>query len=241
MPNDNLQKLNKYFENYIDKMLILDIELLKKRNDELKFSYPYLLLACSGIDLFGGIEKDFTKPNGKGNSKERFMWFITEWMGKINVLYKEESLAYLIYDSWRCGVSHQATLKKGFETSSFMYNTDKHLHYIQDKDRVYIHSLQFADDFIEAQKLYRHHINDSATSNSYIELLYGHLLNMINEDQEEKNQSFEGFTKILQDKGLVFNTTHPSSQYPPITYLPNKDEIEPMPSMAPEEDDLKRE
>ena len=49
-----------------------DIELLKARNDELRFSYPYILLVCSCIDLFGGIEKGFTSPNGRLNSKERF-------------------------------------------------------------------------------------------------------------------------------------------------------------------------
>jgi len=132
MLNNTLQKLNNYFEKYIERMLIKDIELLKARNDKLKFSYPYILLTCSGIDLFGGIEKDFKKPDGRGNSSERFTWFITEWMGKVNPLYKESSLAYLIYDSWRCGVVHQATLKKGFETSSFMYSRDKHLHLIED-------------------------------------------------------------------------------------------------------------
>lgn len=78
---DNLVKLNKYFEKYIDGMLIKDIELLKARNDELKFSYPYILLVCSCIDLFGGIEKGFARPDGRRSSEERFTWFINKWMG----------------------------------------------------------------------------------------------------------------------------------------------------------------
>lgn len=93
-------------------MIIKDIELLKSKNNEFKFSYPYILLTCSCIDLFGGIEKGFSDPTGRGNSNERFTWFISEWMGKVNSLYKESSLAELIYDSWRCGIVHQATLKK---------------------------------------------------------------------------------------------------------------------------------
>ena len=152
MSDDKLQKLNNYFIRYIDKMLIEDIKLLKERNEELKFSYPYLLLACSCIDLFGAIEKGFKSPTGQGNTRERFTWFVIEWMGKINSLYKNADLAYLIYDSWRCCVVHQATLKKGFETSSYMYPREKHLNYITDNGRVFIHSLQFADDLIEAQK-----------------------------------------------------------------------------------------
>src|SRR3989338_8914210 len=96
-----------------------DIELLKARNQELKFSYPYILLVCSCIDLFGGIEQGFENTKGQSNTRERFTWFISEWMGKINPLYKEADLANLIYDNLRCGVVHQATLKRGFETSSF--------------------------------------------------------------------------------------------------------------------------
>lgn len=221
MPNDNLQKLNNYFEKYIDEMLIRDIELIKARNDEFKFSYPYLLLVCSCIDLFGGIEKGFKSSTGQGNSRERFEGFITEWMSKVNLLYKEESLAYLIYDSWRSGVMHQATLKKGFETSSYLYSREKHLHYIKESERIFIHSLQFADDLIEAQKLYRQHISDNANNSGYIELLYTNLRNMFEEVNVKKEQKFDELKKILEDKNLVIDDIS---------------DIEP--SRAPEESDL---
>jgi len=233
MSNNNLQKLNNYFEKYIDRMIIKDIELLKARNDELKFSYPYILLTCSGIDLFGGIEKGFAKA-----SEYRITWFITEWMGKVNPLYKESSLAYLIYDSWRCGVVHQATLKKGFETSSFMYSRDKHLHLIEDNGRIFIHAIQFADDFIEAQKTYRKYINENATKTIYIESLYSHLLNMIGENKKKKNKYFNQFSKFLQKNNLVFKSTSSSTKsasQETITRLPD----DAVPSAAPEEDDLK--
>jgi len=253
MPNDNLKKLNIYFEKYIDSMIIKDIELIKAKNDEFEFSYPYILLVCSGIDLFGGIEKDFSRPDGRGNSQERFIWFVTEWMGKVEVKYKEQSLAYLIYESWRCGIVHQATLKKGFETSSYLYSKDKHLHYIKDKDKIFVHSLQFADDFIEAQKIYREHINGNIANTEYVDLLYGHLLNMMQEYKKKKKQNFDEFTEILKSKNLVFNSldaeltktasssvveasTSPSEQM--ITSLPDKDNIEPVPSAVPSEEDL---
>lgn len=246
-PQEKLEKLNNYFDKYIDRMIIKDIELLEERNDELKFSYPYILLVCSGIDLFGGIENDFAKPNGQSNSFERFKWFINEWMGKRNDLYKEESLAYLIYDSWRCGVMHQATLKRGFETSSYMYTKDKHLHYIEDKDRIFIHSLRFAEDFIEAQKMYRQHINDNASNATYIESLYSHFLNMINEDGERKKQNFEQFLEILKNNNFVFNSSSvsststsvsQSSSQEIITRIPNDNDIQSTVSAVPNEEDL---
>ncbi|MBI2405632.1 hypothetical protein HYV21_01110 [Candidatus Microgenomates bacterium] len=253
MSQDNLQKLNNYFEKYIDGMIIKDIQLLEARNGELKFSYPYILLVCSCIDLFGGIEKGFTKPNGRRNSEKRFKWFITEWMGLVNPLYKESSLAYLIYDSWRCGIVHQATLKKGFETSSYMYPRDKHLHYIEDNERIFVHSLQFADDLIEAQKLYRKHINENATDTVYIDSLYNHLLNMIGENNVKTNRIYNQFIQFLQRNNLVFkslsstsmksstkstsSTSSSSYSQENITRLP--DELLPaVPSAAPEEDDL---
>ena len=213
-------------------MLIKDIELLKERNDELKFSYPYILLVCSCIDFFGGIEKDFIE----GGSRKRFKWFVIEWMGKVNPLYREESLACLIYDSWRCGIVHQATLKKGFEASSCLYPRDKHLHYIKDNDRIFIHPLQFADDFIEAQKMYRKHINDNAADIAYIESLYNHLLNMMKEYKSETKQNFEQFTLFLKNNNLVFNST--DNVATTRTRLPNKDILSAAPSVAPEEDDL---
>ncbi len=253
MPYNNLQTLNNYFEKYIDRMLIKDIELLKERNNDLRFSYPYILLTSSCIDLFGGIEKGFTSPDGRPNTKERFMWFIREWMGSINNLYKEKSLAYLIYDSWRCGVSHQATLKKGFETSSFMYSRDKHLHYIEDSERVFIHSLQFADDMIAAQKSYRKYINENATNISYINSIYQHLINMIGDSNQVRTACFNQFTQLLQKNNLVFNSlsststttaavsTSSSSETPsnpPITRLPDEKLFPVIPSAAPEKNDI---
>ena len=253
IPSDSLRKLNKYFEDYIDSMIIKDIELVKERNDEFKFSYPYILLVCSGIDLFGGIEKGFFRSDGRDNSKKRFIWFITEWMGKVNDLYKEQSLAYLIYESWRCGVVHQATIKKGFETSSYLYPRNKHLYYMEDKDKIFVHSLQFADDFIEAQKMYREYINDNVADASYVDLLYNHLLGMMEEYKDKKEQNLSELTEILKKGDLIFNSssavsgettpssiagvsTSPSEQM--ITSLPDEDNIEPIPSAAPSEEDL---
>lgn len=249
MSEEKLEKLNNYFDIYIDRMIVKDIELLKERNNDLRFSYPYILLVCSGIDFFGGIECGFlVRP--KNNSSERFKWFVKEWMGRINNLYKEESLAYLIYDSWRCGVVHQATLKKGFETSSYMFPGNKHLHYIQDNERIFIHSLQFANDFIEAQKLYRQHIKDNISNPVYVESLYDHLLNMIRENKNNKEKNLKQFIEILKNNNMVFNSSpvgststsvsHSSSQET-ITRLIDNDiqsTISAVPSAAPDEENL---
>lgn len=207
MLNSNLEKLNSYFENYIDKMIIKDIELMEKNDCLLKFSFPHILVTCSGIDFFGGIENDFSKPNGQGNSKDRFIWFVTEWMGKVNNLYKNQDLAYLIYESWRCGVSHEAMLKKGFEASSYYYPRNKHLYYIKDKNRIFIHSLQFADDFINAQKRYREYINTSSDER-YINKLWDNLSNMLNKIKTKKEQSFNKFVSFLESKKKVFDSSN---------------------------------
>lgn len=247
MSEEKLKKLNTYFDKYIDKMIIKDIELLKERNSELKFSYPYILLVCSGVDFFGGIECGFLNCP-RNNSSERFKWFVKEWMGRINNLYREESLAYLIYDSWRCGVVHQATLKKGFETSSYMYPRNKHLNYIQNNERIFIHSLQFADDFIEAQKLYRQHIKDNSSNSAYVEALYDHLLNMIRENKSNKEQNLKQFIKILENNNIVFNSfsvnssttssVSQSSSQETITRLIDDNDIQSTVSAVPDEENL---
>ena len=149
---------------------------------------------------------------------------------------------------------HQATLKKGFETSSYMYPREKHLNYITDNGRVFIHSLQFADDLIEAQKKYRKQINDNAGNTTYVDLLYNHLLDMMG---DETKQCFDRFVKFLQDNNLVFNSTdslattgvspHTStatssklSSQDTVTRLPDRDDsIWATVSAAPDEDDLK--
>lgn len=243
MTNDNLLKLNNFFEKYIDKRLIKDLELLIERNEDLKFSYPYILLASSGIDLFGGIEKGFVNPDGWRNSKERFVWFITTWMGKINSLYKEESLSRLIYDSWRCGVVHQATLKKGFETSSHIFPREKHLYYDVGNANIFIHSMQFAEDLIEAQRLYRKYINDNESNLNYINLLYTNLLSMMNENDSENKQNINQFVKLLQQKQLIFNFPDNISianlNANTVTTTSEKStSCEPPPSAMPKENDL---
>lgn len=245
MSQDKLQKLNNFFDKYVDLMLIKDIELIKAKNDEFKFSYPYILIASSCIDLFGGIEKGF-KENGRSNSKSRFVWFVREWMSKINILYGEESLSFLIYDSWRCGISHQANLKRGFETSSYMFHRDEHLHYINDRGRVFIHSIQFADDMISAQKLYRDSIKNKSSDHSYIDSLHKNLLDMIGDSTPKKEDEFNKFIEVLRQKNMTINSSSPvpttnststnssPSCNPPITRLPD----ESMYSAAPDEENL---
>ena len=107
MISPNFEKIQKYLEKYFDQMIVEDLRLIKKEKHNFRFSYPYILLSCTGIDFLGGLEHGFNN-----NSSFRFQWFVREWMRKINPLYKEESLAYLIYDTWRSGISHQAGLKK---------------------------------------------------------------------------------------------------------------------------------
>ena len=136
-----------------------------------------------------------------------------------------------------------------------MYPRDKHLHYIKDNERIFIHSLQFADDLIEAQNMYRKYINDNATNIIYIESLYNHLLNMIGENKNTKKQYFDQFIQLLQKNNLVFsstdnissittstNVTSVSSAMSPsggeITRLPDEKLLSAVPSAAPEENEI---
>ena len=185
---NNVKDIEKFLEDVIDSYIISDINKLIEINEKHETSYPYLALAFSGIDFFGTLEKGIKNKDGtnKKNVGERFCWFIKEWMGKVNLLYKEECLARLIYNSCRNGILHNALLKNTFIISSFSIPKSEHLHLIS-KNSVFLHSIQFAEDFIEAQKKYREYIS-SSTEKTYIDELCKNLNHLLDENKKA-NQS----------------------------------------------------
>lgn len=200
---DNL-KLEEFFGRLIDSYIVNDILKLIQVNEMHQTSYPYLALAFSGIDFFGGLKNGFKR----NNSRERSCWFIKEWMGKTNTLYSNEHLIRLIYNSCRNGIFHNAVLKNTFTVSSFLYPKSQHLHLIVEKGLIFFHSIQFAEDFLEAQKKYRKHISSSKDSKD-IKRLYENLSEMV---QENLNQNHTDMMELIRELKLNKQTMNQKIQ-----------------------------
>lgn len=201
--SEKLRRVEQYLTKYFDKWLIEDIK--KILNQKLDFTFPYILLVSAGIDFLGGLIEGF--QDNPGNSKFRSCIFIRDWMGKVNPLYAEIPMAELIYQSARCGASHRAMYKKGVESSSSLYPRNWHLYVnSSDQDRIFIHALQFTEDFIKAQELFR---NEFIKNNS--ELVHDNLNKMLQTDLPE---NFEDLIVSLKFKHYEFNSDALTSRPP---------------------------
>lgn len=217
--SEKLNKIEIYLREYFDKWLIRDIEKITEK--KINFTIPYILLVSAGIDFLGGLVEGF-----KNNSKIRSCNFIKNWMGRINQLYKEPQMAELIYQSARCGASHGAMYKKGIESSFGLYSPSLHLHVdsSNNQDHIFIHALQFTQDFMRSQKLFREEfLKDN------IELAYDNLNKML---ETPLIEHFENLVRTLKGKNYSFNSDAFTSR-PPQNW-----ETSVEPSKAPEEDDI---
>lgn len=201
---DKLIFVEQYLKTYFDEMLIEDINILKDK--VFKFTLPYILLVCAGIDFLGGLTDGF-KSN---NSGDRSRKFIKEWMGRVNNLYKVKGMSDVIWKSVRCGSSHQAIYKKGVESSSEIYPNNKHLHLRirtgTSGNRILIHALQFAEDFKNAKNLYR---KEYISQN--IDIVYENLKCML---REEKIGEFNYLEKYLIKNKFTFEDENECSAEP---------------------------
>ena len=187
-----LDYIENYLQKYFDGFVLKDIELIRRAN--LEFTIPYVLLVSTGIDFLGSLAKGF-----KNTSYEGSCYFIEEWMSRKNALYKDKRMSKIIYISGRCGASHQSIYKKEVESTSQLYPQDKHLYHMVDvngKDRILIHALQFVDDFIDAQRLFRQEYIASNADN-----VYQNLEDML---EEPTIDGFQGLINELKGKGLTF-------------------------------------
>ena len=192
-----VEDINMFLAKFIDSYIISDIRKLININEKHQTSYPYLALAFSGIDFFGALEKGVKKKVGA-----RFTWFISEWMGRITPLYRENYLADLIYDSCRNGILHNAVLKNSFNISSYLYPRSVHLHLLSESNLVFFHSIQFAEDFLKAQDRYRKHISQS-NDNAYIQRLCTNLSDMIQMNSSENTNNTDQLILGLRLQGRV--------------------------------------
>ena len=170
----------------------MDSPVNELKEKEIHSSYPYLILSFTGIDFFGGLIEKFLQTN----SKNRSGVFINKWMSKVDSRYEDEDFGHLIYSCCRCGIFHNAVLKKYFGTSS--YNcSDKHLYISLNRDFLYIDSKQFANDFIEAQKKFREALKSE--DKDYIQNIFDNLSDMMKKNQEldvELNSNFNNLTGL---------------------------------------------
>jgi len=181
---EKFEYIEKYLKKHFEEWLVKDIQIMK--DAKLHFTFPYILSVSAGIDFLGMLAKGF-----KSKSGDRSRYFIKEWMGRINPLYKNDKTSNLIYKSARCGASHQAIYKKGIESSSWAYPRNKHLYHIKcldEKDRIFIHAWQFVDDFVKAQKLFR---DEHVKSNS--ERVFDNLREML------KEGVVDGFPELIEE------------------------------------------
>ncbi len=182
--------VEKYLEIYFDEMLIKDINIIKSKTIEdssFNFTLPYILLVCTGIDFLGGLTEGFRSDN----PGERSCNFIKKWMGRINGLYEVKGMSDIIWNSVRCGAIDQTIYKKGIESSSETYLYAKHLWLKirpESGNRIFIHALQFVDDFKKAQNLYRkEYINQN------IDKVYENLKCMLSKEKIKKFNYLENY------------------------------------------------
>lgn len=187
-----LDFIEDYLKRYFDGFLLKDIDMI--RNANLEFTIPYVLLVSTGVDFLGLLAKGFGSESGI-----RSCYFIEEWMGRKNALYKDKRISKIIYKSVRCGASHQSIYKREVESASWLYPQNKHLHHMVDvngKDRIFIHVLQLVDDFVDAQRLFR---QEYITNNA--DNVYENLKDML---EESAIAEFQDLINELKGKGLTF-------------------------------------
>jgi hypothetical protein len=206
-----INDLNEFLVKFIDSYIINDLKKLMQINSMHQTSYPYLALVFSGIDFYGALEKGVTEEVGK-----RFRWFIKEWIARINQFYKEDYLVNLIYDSCRNGILHNAVLKNSFNLSSYLYPKSKHLHVHKESDLVFFHAIQFTEDFLSAQDLYREYIN-SSMDKSYISKLCNNLSEMIKKNLSKNINDSQKLIKTLKAQGLIFVDDESKKDFSTIT------------------------
>jgi len=229
---EKFEYLEKYLKKHFEEWLVKDIQMMK--GAKLHFTFPYILSVSAGIDFLGMLAKGFGSKSG-----DRSRYFIEEWMGRINPLYKNEKMSNLIYKSARCGSSHQAIYKRGIESSSWAYPESKHLYHIKcldGKDRIFIHAWQFVDDFVKAQQLFR---------DEYIKLnteeVFDNLQKMLREGVID---GFQELIEELKKDGKSFNAEEELKNNPKVTFdkknlrIEFHDEEECTPSVAPEPDSI---
>lgn len=202
--------VREYFRKYFEEMLLKDIRMLI--DNPQPFTIPYIALVCMAIDFLGGLEHGFTSENGRPNSGPRSRAFIKNWLVRANEIYACEGMPGFIYDSVRNGVIHQAIFKEEAESYSGAEDVlGKNLYVRKDprgKERIFIHPIQFVNDFIEAQKIFR---EEYLKEENFV-AVYRNL-------QKLKNNTKGGYSELigrLKEKGYEFeDILSPSPSAPP--------------------------
>lgn len=204
-------KLFKYLKEYFDNWLIKDLKKIQKY-DDLRFTLPYVLLVCSGIDFLGGLLCGFNT----NNSPRRFNKFVKRFMGEVNQLYKEDYMSDFLYNNVRNGASHYSMYKKYVSCSSKkdVYPPEKHLYVdirLNNDNRVIIQVFQFIDDFIKAYNNFK---------KDYLEIHHKDAYNKL-KDIFKDDKNSEKLIEQLMQNGYTYDHqnsfySEPSSDSPSI-------------------------
>lgn len=191
------EKLFEYLKKYFEDWLIKDLKEIQKY-DDLKFTLPYILMICAGIDFLGGLLCGFNKKN----SSRRFANFVKIFMGDINPLYKEDYMAKFLYDNVRNGASHYAMYKKYVSCSSMknVYPPEKHLNVNirpNNDNRIIVQAFQFMDDFINAYENFKTNYLNKHYKDAYDKLKS---MSMFKNDRNS-----EKLINNLTQKGYTYN------------------------------------
>lgn len=208
--DEKLKFINNYLNNYFDKWLFNDIDLMERH--ELKFTLPYILLIFSGIDFLSILKFGITKVNKNSFPSTRSKHFITNYMYKAtkNETYKNKDIANFLYDHVRNGAVHYSMYKESVSCSSDLevYPKEAHLHIDSsdnNKDFIIIQIQKFIEDFKLAYKYFK--IN-------YIENNIDDVFNKLNEMLDDKNNYDNNAINFLKSKGKIFQiiNTYPNAQ-----------------------------
>lgn len=197
---EKLKSINNYLNNYFDKWLFNDIDLMERH--ELKFTLPYILLIFSGIDFLSILKFGITKATNKeSNPSVRSKHFITSYMYEAtkNETYKDEDIARFLYEHVRNGAVHYSMYKDSVSCSSdlVVYPKEAHLHIDpgdNNKDFIIIQIQKFIEDFKLAYEYFK--IN-------YIEKNIDDVFNKLNEMLGDKKNYDINAINFLKSKGTV--------------------------------------
>ena len=137
-------------DGYIDSCITSIITYLNKDLEEL----GKLKVACFPIS---GLLYGFKDPiSGKPNSGSRFKEFFKNYMRKADSKYNKTNIPEYFYSFLRNKITHEAGIAGGFSTENSERYRDLHLkeHRIGGDKIVYIHPIEYRNDFLKALKFF---------------------------------------------------------------------------------------
>jgi len=139
-----------FWTSRIEGWLLSDIDTCVKYNVNIGAA---TLIFCY-IDFFGSL----IRPDLKDNSRQRFYEFCDQYLDKMNSNYV--SFKCKLYDDFRCGLAHEAIMKKG---TGIFRSDDKadqvYNHFCFEDGALFLDLIQLRDDLFSAVRLLKKDID----------------------------------------------------------------------------------